>query len=548
MTEISIWKIPAGVAFFLLAMNMLEAAMQQLSGRKFKLLLKKQTGSKLKAIAGGAAITGLLQSSSVVNLLVIGMAGRGIVKMENALSLMLGANLGTTLDTWILALFGFNYNISNVVLPVAGVAGIIMAFALTNSKLQAWCRLLFSISFLFIALGFIKNGMEGFVKQTDLSFYSSYPLIIFLMIGIVITSLVQSSSVTAAIALSALYSNAISVYMASAIVLGAEIGTTFKLFLASAKSPAIKKRLALANFIFNIATVAVMFPLLKPAISFITDIINIQDKLVVLVCFQTMANFFCIMIFVPFLQPFGKFLMKRFSDKDDESFYIRHVAVDNAALALDALEKETTQFFKTVIHFCRKSYGLNSNEENIPSEPKFATEEYTGIKHLHGEMQAYCMKLQAVAGTEEKQRAEKIISSIRNALYAAKSMGDAEEDIRQTSSSSNDVKYNFYVETGSKLSRLYAMMGNIIENGIGKSHFEEFDKIYSEITANYSENLQVLYKKNLHASLSETEISMLINFNREIHTSLKSLLFGLKDFLLPAAAAEYFDSRPGFIR
>src|SRR6188508_2257950 len=99
-SSFDIWKMLAGVAFFLLAMNSIESSLRGLAGRRFKLFLKRQTTDKAKAIAGGALVSGLLQSSSIVNLLALSMVGAGIVKMENALAIMLGSNLGTTLNSW----------------------------------------------------------------------------------------------------------------------------------------------------------------------------------------------------------------------------------------------------------------------------------------------------------------------------------------------------------------------------------------------------------------------------------------------------------------
>jgi phosphate:Na+ symporter len=105
-----IWRMLAGVAFFLLAMGFMEDGLRQLAGRKFKLFLKKQTHHKIKAIGGGAVVSALLQSSSVVNLLVLSMVGASVLKMENALALMLGSNLGTTCNSWLMAALGFNFN------------------------------------------------------------------------------------------------------------------------------------------------------------------------------------------------------------------------------------------------------------------------------------------------------------------------------------------------------------------------------------------------------------------------------------------------------
>ncbi|HEY6062741.1 MAG TPA: Na/Pi symporter, partial [Chitinophagaceae bacterium] len=427
-----IWKMLAGVAFFLLAMNFMEDSLRRLAGRRFKLFLKKQTKNKVKAIGTGAIITGLLQSSSIVNLLVLSMVGASVVKMDGALAIMLGSNLGTTLNSWIIATLGFNFNIENFVLPVAGITGICMAFINSESKWFQWFRFLFSLAFLFVALGFIKSGMEEFVKQTDLSAFNQYPSIIFLLLGILLTTIVQSSSATIALTLSALYTNAITLYVATAIALGSEIGTTFKLFLASAKGLTAKKRVALGNFLFNLVTVIILFLLLRPVNFLITDVLQIKSNLIALVFFQTFVNLVSIILFFPFLKLFGQFLMKRFVDKDDESIYISKVPVTDSELALEALENETNLFINQVIDYSLDSFDLEEIMDINPAVQKeflrkTVAEKYDHIKQSHGEMHAFCLKLQnAGLDKTEIERLQQLMAAIRNTMYAAKNIRDAQ--------------------------------------------------------------------------------------------------------------------------
>ena len=555
MSSISdIWKMLAGVAFFLLALNFMESALRLLAGRRFKLFLKKETTSKLKAIGGGAIVTALLQSSSIVNLLVLSMVGAGVVQMENALALMLGSNLGTTLNSWIVAVFGFNFDIGSLVLPVAGISGICAAFLNKESKWFLWFSFLFSLAFLFVALGFIKSGMEEFVKQTDLSFFNQYPLLVFLLLGILLTTVVQSSSATIALTLSALHTNAITLYVATAIVLGSEIGTTFKLFLASANGRAIKKRVALGNFLFNTVTAGILFLLLRPINLFITDILSIKDNLIALVFFQSLVNLCCILIFSPFLNLFGKFLMTRFADKEDESFYISKVLVSDTDLALEALENETKHFINRVIDYSLDSFNLKENmKANYTVQKKFynktVKEKYDYIKQLHGEIHGFYLRLQNTASVKpETERLNQLISAIRNSMYAAKNIRDAQHDIEQMSNSSNDIKYSFYIRSREKLLNFYLRIQLLLNNETGTNRFQELTVAYQSITTGYSETLGSLYKESLANRVSEMEISTLINFNRELYTSFKSILFGLKDYLLTAREADYFDGLPGFIR
>lgn len=549
-----IWKMLAGVAFFLLAMNFMEDSIRLLAGRRFKLFLKKQTKNKVKAIGVGTVVTGFLQSSSIVNLLVLSMVGASVVKMENALAIMLGSNLGTTLSSWLVATLGFNFNIEKIVLPVVGITGIGMAFVNSLSKWFLWLKFLFSLAFLFIALGFIKNGMEGFVKQTDLSAFTQYPAIVFLLLGISLTTIIQSSSATVALTLSALHSNAITLYAATAIVLGSEIGTTFKLFLASAKGLTAKKRVALGNFLFNIITVGIVFLMLRPVNYLITDLLKIGDNLIALVFFQSFVNFFSILLFFPFLKLFGEFLMKRYINKEDESIYISKVPVTDTELAAEALENETKLFINYVIDYSLDSFNMG---ESITPGPvlqknflhKTVAEKYDHIKQSHGEMHAFYLKLQSGNSNKtEAERLDQLISAIRNTMYAAKNIHDAQHDIEQVRNSSNDIKYNFYIQSKEKLLNFYKQVLTMLNEDSRKNNFEKLTVLYHSVTTGYAETLHLLYKETLANHVSEIEISTLINFNRELYTSFKSILYGLKDYLLTTKEAEYFDALPGFIR
>jgi phosphate:Na+ symporter len=549
-----IWKMLAGIAFFLLAMNMMENTLRHLAGRRFKLFLKKQTDSKVKAIGGAAVVTGLLQSSSIVNLLILSMVGAHILQMENALALILGANVGTTLTGWIFATIGFNFNIEIFILPVAGITGIFMAFIKRESNWFLWTRFLFSFAFLFVALGFIKNGMESYVKQTDLSFFTQYPVIVFLFLGIILTTVIQSSSATIALTLSALYLNAISFYAATAIVLGSEIGTTFKLFLASANGMAGKKRVALGNFIFNVVTVVIVFIFLRYVNRVITDVLQVKNNLIALALFQTLVNLLSVILFFPLLKLLSRFLIKRFPDKEEISLYICKVPPNESEFALEALEKETKHFISLIMTYSLDSFNLmqpgkisNTLHKNFCH--KTVTEKYDYIKQLHGELHSFYLKAQnASLNKSETERLDKLISAIRNMMYAAKNIRDVQHDIEQISNSSNDIKYSFYIQSGKKLIQFYEQVEVILYAEKNKNIFNDLNRFYQSITKGYSEALQLLYKEGLNNRVSEIEISTLINFNRQLYTSFKSVLYGLKDYLLTTKDAEYFNSLPGFIR
>jgi phosphate:Na+ symporter len=554
-TSFDIWKMLAGLAIFLLGMKFLEESLQQLAGRPFKLFLKKHTTSKPKAILGGAVVTAVLQSSSVVNLMVLALVGANIIQMQNALAVILGANLGTTLTSWLVATLGFSFNLEGFALPMTGIFGILLSLTSKESLLYRWSKFLFGFGFLFVGLNYIKTGMEAVVQQTDLSLYTHYPPLIFLLIGFILTSLIQSSSATMVITLSALYTNAITLYAATAIALGSEIGTAVKLIIASINGIPAKKRVAWGNILFNSITSAIIFLFLKPVNNFITQVIGINDHLIALVLFQTLVNIFGILLFYPFLNMFGSFLEKRFRQTDDETLFIHKVKVSDTDLALLAVEKEVKHLLFHAIHFTlqvfdRKTPPLLFTQINASYRQKNHQDYYDFLKHLHGNTHQYAIQIQ-VGNTNNKeitQRLQQLIAANRNALYASKSIKDAIPDIQQLRNSSNDNKYHFYQDAAQQVTVFCDALITLIATQKDKITFEGVSALYESVTKSYAEILHQLYKESLSNLLTEVEISTLINFNREIYTAFKSMVFSAKDFLLDSEQAARFDELPGFIR
>lgn len=545
-----IWKILAGVAIFLLGTNFMEESLGLLAGRKFKLFLKKQTSQKIKAIGGGALVTALLQSSSVVNMLVLSLVGAGVIKMQNALAVMLGSNLGTTFSNWLIAAVGFRFDIDHIVLPVAGVTGICLVFFTSASRWYQWSKFLFGLSFLFVGLGFIKTGMAEVISHAGLAQLGQYPVLVYFLAGMLLTAVIQSSSATMALMLSALYTDAITLYIATAFVLGAEIGTTFKLFLAAAKGLAVKKRVAMGNFLFNIATALVILVFLGPVNHLISDVMRIDDKLLALVFFQSFVNITGIFLFYPLLGVLGRFLEKHFA-ADDESVFIGRIAVADTGLALDALEKEAGYFIFHTLDFIGGIFGLPHPDAGILHKDfvdKPVAEQYDYIKRLHGEIHGFCIRLQSSSlSKKETERLGQLSSCVRNCMYAAKSMRDALQDIAQFKNSSNDTKYNFYLLNRGKIARFLEEV-NQVQQERKNGAYGDMTRIYQSMQQDYTKSLQELYREGMESRVNELEISTFINFNRQVFTAFKSILFALKDYLLTPEEADYFDELPGFIR
>jgi len=551
--SIDIWKILAGVAIFLIGVMLMEESLQVLAGRRFKLFLKKQTQNKLKAIGGGAIVTAVLQSSSIVGLMVLAFVGAGIIAMQNALAIILGANLGTTVSNWIVALVGFKVNIENIALPVTGIAGLGYVIFNKTSPLHNWSRFLLGFSFLFVGLGYIRSGIEEIVNQVDLAQYENSPVIVFVLVGFIITTIIQASSATMALTLSALFTGAISLHAAMAITLGSEVGTTIKLFIASIKGTAVKKRVALGNFLINVITVSLVLLFLSPVNRLITEVIGIKDNLIALVFFQSFVNIFGIILFYPLLNVLGRFLDNRFRSADDETMFIHKVDVKEPSTALDALEKETNHFIELVCNYAlscfeihdKKQQGTKLNKRYLENN---ILEKYEYIKFLYGEIHSYYIQMQkTTTNKEDVEMLDRRMSAIRNGIYAAKSFKDALPDKEQLQNSSNEIKFAFYKETRAEVEKFCKAVQELLKED-KQDKAKGLIDIYRSVTAGYTTTLQHLYKEGTAGHVNETEITTMLNFNREIFTGFKSLVFAAKDHLLDKEQSKFFDDLPGFIR
>jgi len=552
-SSFDIWKVLAGVAIFLLGIRFLEESLGQLSSRKFKLFLKKQTSSKIRGIAGGAVITGILQSSSLVSLMVLAFVGAGVITMQNALAVILGANLGTTLDSWIVALVGFKLSIENIALPVAGIAGLGYAVFNKQSRWYNWSRFFLGFSFLFVGLGYMKSGVEALVVNLDLKQFDQAPLLAFFGIGFAITALIQSSSATIAITLSALSAGALSLTDAMAIVLGSEIGTTIKLFLASIKGMAAKRRVALGNFMFNTINVSLVLIFLFPLQRLITGVIGIKDNLLALVFFQSLVNIIGILLFYPLLNVFGRFLEKRYQEEGEETLFIHKVTTTDPSLALFAMEKENRHFLHAALDFTWTSFKTeNSHARSMELHQGFTEKDpaakYEYIKFLYGEIHSFYIRLQGNSyDKEDAEKLDRLIASVRNTMYAAKSIKDALPDMEQLRNSANDVKYGFYQQTRQTADGFCQQLYTLLEEKNNPT-IDRLTTIYAAVTSNYTSSLQHLYKESVTGHVGEVEITTLLNFNREVVTGFKSLVVAVKDYLFDKEESRLFDELPGFIR
>ncbi|MGD1973740.1 MAG: Na/Pi symporter, partial [Desulfobacterales bacterium] len=221
--NLDIWKLLAGLGIFLFGMLLIEESVRALSGRAFRRLIRMYTDGRVRSIGSGALVTALLQSSSAVSLMVLAFVGAGVMTMQNAIGVIMGSNIGTTLTAWIIATIGFKIKIESLALPFIGLAAIGLIFFKPASKPFLVTRLLIGFGFLFLGLDFMKGSVENFAQTVSLEQLPDYGLWFYLLIGTLITALMQASAATIAIVLTALNSGLITFDIGAVMVIGANI-------------------------------------------------------------------------------------------------------------------------------------------------------------------------------------------------------------------------------------------------------------------------------------------------------------------------------------
>ena len=537
MPYLDTWKFLTGLGFFLYGMSQLEAVLKNMSGRPIKLFLKRHTQGLFKSIFGGAILTGIVQSSSVVSLIVLAFVESGIITFRNAMGVILGTNLGTTLGTWVIASVGFKLNLLNYTLPIIAITTIGLFLSENRKKLHNLFLVFFALGILFLGLSFMQEGALELVTHINLESFTHYNPIVFVILGFVVTTIIQSSSATVVITLTALYTGTITFPAAAAVVIGAEIGTTIKILLWGMTGSADKKRVGFGNFWYNIFTSLLAFGFLYWIIYFIEHIVKIKDPLIKLVFFQSAVNLVAILLFIPFLNIFSKWLEGKFiSDKVNGHSYINKNLPVLPLLATDTFHNEalnllhkTRAFIKKSL-FCERplSQGLLENIKAFTQTDINNELEYQRIKQSEGDLLAYYLTIRK-NNLEQDEAAFLLqnVSGIRQVVFAAKAIKDIQHNLTDFNDSANDILYqqceiiqNEWMVFNTLLSKLLklhdkAALALEIETAVNNAiKQEEVQK--GEVIG--------MLKKNL---LNEVEASTLMNVNREFLSCGKSLLLAI---------------------
>lgn len=264
-------QLVGSLTFLLYGMNMMSDGIQKSAGQKLQKALDFMTGNRIAGFLTGLVLTMIIQSSGATTAMEVSFVNAGLMTVQQSVGVTLGANIGTTVTAWIVALFGFHFNIESFAIPIFG-----LGFILANIKKIQHKNLgeaIMGFGLLFIGLNWLsktispESGALNFL--TNFSNYGALSIFIGVVVGAVLTALIHSSSALTAIVITMAFNQLVTWRFAAALVIGSNIGSTIDAVLASLKANANAKRTALVHLLFNIATVILAIAFLDPLLELI---------------------------------------------------------------------------------------------------------------------------------------------------------------------------------------------------------------------------------------------------------------------------------------
>ncbi len=365
---LTILNFLGALGLFLYGMTIMSDNLQKLAGDGLRSLLNKMTSNPFKGILTGIGITMIIQASAATIVFAVSFVNAGLLSLAGAISIIMGANIGTTFTAWLISLIGINFSIKDFCLPLIAIAiPLIM-----SKKYKAQGSFIIGFSLIFYGLAMMQSMLPDFTKPeyaglmetiASLSGHGYGSILLFVLIGSVVTFCIQSSSAMMAVTLVMCAKGLISFEMACALCLGENIGTTITANIAAMVANRTAKRAARAHLLFNITGVVWILILFYPVVWLIrrlTMMIGLEDPYVhnmsipiALSLFHSFFNIVNSLLLVGFIPTMIKILYKIVPNaEDDEEFrlkYIRQGIMPTGEIALEPAKKEIEVFSKRVV-------------------------------------------------------------------------------------------------------------------------------------------------------------------------------------------------------
>lgn len=371
-TIINIFSLLGSLGLFLYGMKIMSEGLEKFAGDRLRSILAAMTKNRIMGVLTGVLITALIQSSSATTVMVVSFVNAGLMTLAQSIGVIMGANIGTTVTAWIISIVGFKVNIAAFAIPLLAI-GMPLIFNKKSSR-KSMGEFIFGFSFLFMGLSFLQEAatalnigelVANMLANLPFSYDSYGTFILFVIVGAIVTMIVQASAATMAITLMLFGMNikGFGFEQAAALAMGQNIGTTITAFMASLTANTQARRAALAHMFFNVFGVVVVllfFPWACDAISwFVTNFMGTNNDLFKLSTFHTAFNILNTLLLIGFVHQIEALVcwalpMKEEQEEEYRLKFISAGLLSTAELSILQAKKEINSFADR----CHRMFGL----------------------------------------------------------------------------------------------------------------------------------------------------------------------------------------------
>lgn len=495
----SFWEIllviinfAGALGIFLFGMKLMSEGLQKFAGSKMRHILARITGNPISGILTGTVVTAAVQSSSATTVMVVSFVNAGLLSLAGAIAVIMGANIGTTITSWIIYLFGLGEGSGFFSLPMlCGALALIFLFLVKRDKLKYIGEFVMGLALLLVGMEYLKHAMpdlqqypaflEFLGRMSDFGFWS---ILLFVGIGAILTCLVQASAAMLAITLVMCYNGWIGFDVAVALVMGQNIGTTITANIAAMVSNAMGKRAARAHLVFNVVgvvlTLIVFYPVMH-LISVVTTAICADPYLPIsdaaynpkaiplAICFfHTFFNVINTLIlawFIPLIVKVVNWMVKPEKDENEDEFRLAYISsgiMNTAELNLQAAKNEIENFSKRVLRMYTFLPGLRTakDDEEFNSIMQ-RIEKYESITdRMEVEIANFLTK---VSEGELSEKGSHRISSMLRIVDNLESVGDAIYQIAMQRKNKRETAVHFDQDMNNNLSHMRELVQKALD-------------------------------------------------------------------------------------
>lgn len=462
-----------GIGLFLFGMTAMTSGLRKLAGDRMRNFLEKWTRTPFTGALVGTAATAVLQSSSAVTVTAVGFVAAGMMTFQQAVGIIFGANIGTTMTGWMVALLGFKLKLSTIALPLIFVASILYLFP-TKPRLRSIGKALAGFCLIFLGLNFLQSGLTEFRDVIDLGRWRSDSLgdrLLLVFAGCLLTLVTQSSSATVAATLVALNASILTLPQAAAVVIGADVGTTFSAALATIGGSAAARRTGFAHVIYNVLTGLMAFlllPLYLWAIQRFAPEVSRSSPEVLLVGFHSAFNVFGVLIVLPFTNQFTRLI----------SWLIPEKRLPLSIPFDGALLKDPATATESLVAGVRALAGATVADTALAiSSWSFGSFHGQGIRAVIEEARSFAVKVGAAADGGDSTRPERTFGCIHLLDHLERLSERMLDKVRLTAARENDELR----EETSKVGQLFTKLAKYLQDGSHGEVLTDLEKAAADL-------------------------------------------------------------------